>query len=92
MHLTVEQQTLILHGDIHFNNAQSIYEASLPYFERHHCNAIDWSQVTHSNSAGIALLVAWKQYAKTHHRTIQLIAIPASLRAIMQVAHCESLI
>jgi len=55
-------------------------------------SVIDLSGVTHSNSAGLALMIEWLAQAQRDGRNIRFENIPNSLRQISTVCQVDSLI
>ena len=53
---------------------------------------VDLAQVGHSDSSGVALLVAWLNQAQQFGRTVQFINAPAQMRALVQVASLTELL
>jgi len=53
---------------------------------------IDLSAVTHSNSAGLALMIEWLAEAQRAGRIVRFENIPSSLRQISTVCQVDSLI
>jgi len=55
-----------------------------------HCR-LDLCGVSYSNSAGIALVLAWLRTAQRYHRQLRVENIPPSLWAIIRLGGLESL-
>lgn len=53
---------------------------------------IDLQGVTHSDSTGVALLVAWARYARQQGKSICFIHLPVQMRAIVRVSGLEKLL
>ncbi len=53
---------------------------------------IDLGAVTHSNSAGLALMIEWLAEAQRSNKTVRFENIPDSLRQISTVCQVDSLI
>ena len=81
-----EKGQLIVSGELNFATIVGLWNQSLPLFTNRSQIDIDLSQVTQSNSAGIALLVEWIKYAKRTNKPILFHGIPAQLQSIAAVA------
>ena len=55
-------------------------------------HVIDLGAVTHSNSAGLALMIEWLAEAQRSNQTVRFENIPDSLRQISTVCQVDSLI
>lgn len=81
-----EKNRLIISGDLNFKTIVLLWKQSLPYLENISHIDIDLSQVTNSNSAGLALLLEWLKYGKREKKTITFNGIPSQLHSIAEVA------
>lgn len=52
---------------------------------------IDLSGITHSDSAGVALLIAWLRSARQQKKTIQFLHLPVQITAILKVSGLETI-
>ncbi len=84
--INLKNDTLILSGEINFDNAMSIYKASLPVLEKNAPCRFDFSAVTHCNSACVALMVEWVKYAKRHQKPFYFDHVPATIQALLDVS------
>ena len=53
---------------------------------------VDMSQVTASDSAGLALLLAWLAYASKHGSCLTFVNIPEQMRAMARISDVEDLL
>lgn len=81
-----EKGQLIVSGELNFATIVGLWNQSLPLFTNRSQIDIDLSQVTLSNSAGVALLVEWMKYAKRTNKPITFHGIPTQLQSIAVVA------
>ena len=81
-----EKGQLIVSGELNFATILGLWNQSLPLFINCSHIDIDLSQVTLSNSAGVALLIEWLKYAKQNNKAIAFHGIPAQLQSIAAVA------
>ena len=56
-----------------------------------HC-AISLAGVTHSNSAGVALLLAWQRWAHQHGHQLQFVDMPTQLAALIELSGLATVI
>jgi ABC-type transporter Mla MlaB component len=56
--VTFQNNILSLSGELDFANVMSVYEKSLSYFKQAAELTIDFSRLSQSNSAGLALAVS----------------------------------
>ena len=66
--IACEQNILSLSGDLNFLNVMSVYQKSLAFLSRCPALTFDFSQVSSSDSSGLALMIEWIKYTR-HHRT-----------------------
>ena len=84
---TVNQTTLLLSGDITLHNAMSVYRESLPLVKENSVTTFDLAGLRSSDSAGIALMVAWM---KCNKKAVFL-NIPHALLAMAKAANMDGL-
>jgi phospholipid transport system transporter-binding protein len=53
---------------------------------------MDFSAVTQSDSAGIALLIAWARFAKQQHCVIQFVHLPTQLMTIAKLSSLDTIL
>ena len=71
-----------LRGEMSFETSERILAASEAPFEQHTQIEVDLSEVSNSDSAGLALLLEWVTWANHTVREIRFIEIPERITAI----------
>lgn len=79
-------------GEITFDTAEKILKASEAPFEEHTQLEVDLSEVTMSDSAGLALLLEWVTWANHSVREIQFTGMPEKILAIARTTEVEALL
>lgn len=87
--ITLSQGLLALHGNINFNTVVElrktgdslISQASMMNLR------VDFSQVAHSDSSGLALITAWLRLANTLNKRLTLVNVPQSLLRIAKACN-----
>lgn len=92
MTLTVENQSLMISGELNFSTAVSLWKESIALFHSSEINQIDFSKVNLTNSVGLALLLGWSRYAKKHGKKLLFSHLPPQLLSIAKVAGVEKFI
>ena len=78
-----------LWGEIGFGSVARILEASKALFSEHSRIEVDFAGVTRSDSAGLALLIEWVNWAKFYVREISYENIPQQVRAIAEISEVD---
>lgn len=81
-----------LSGEMTFDTAEQILRASEEPFEEHTQLEIDLSEVTASDSAGLALLLEWVTWANHSVREIRFTGMPEKILAIARTTEVEPLL
>ncbi len=81
-----------LSGEMSFDTAERILEASEQPFEEHTRLEIDLSGVTMSDSAGLALLLEWVTWANHTVREIRFSGMPERVLAIAKTTEVDALL
>ena len=79
-------------GEMTFNTAEKILKASESLFEDHTQLEVDLSDVTMSDSAGLALLLEWVTWANHSVREIRFTGMPEKILAIARTTEVEHLL
>lgn len=79
-------------GVLGFATVKNILAASKAAFADHAVLKIDLSGVTHSDSAGLALLLEWINWAKHYRREIRYFEVPKSILAIARISEVTDLL
>lgn len=69
----------------------SVYQASLPLVNARGITTFDFAGLQSSDSAGIALMVAWLRLAGKHNKKAVFVNVPASLHAMAKAASMDGL-
>jgi len=82
----------VLSGEMTFDTAERILRASEDPFEEHSQLEIDLSNVTDSDSAGLALLLEWVTWANHTVREIRFTGMPERVMAIAKTTEVDRLL
>lgn len=83
--LTYDAGRAQLKGELTFNSVPSVLDCE-HLFKDVETLEVDLGGVSRSDSAGLALLVAWVRFAKQHQKTIRFSNVPDQLRAMAGVS------
>lgn len=81
-----------LSGEMSFETAERILQASEEPFEQHTSLEIDLSGVSMSDSAGLALLLEWVTWANHTVREIRYTGMPERVLAIAKTTEVDGLL
>ncbi len=81
-----------LRGDMSFETAEQILQASEKLFTRQTRVEVNLAGVQRTDSAGLALLLEWTSRAGRSDTDIRFVAIPEKVRAIAQTADVQDLL
>ena len=81
-----------LSGGMTFDTAEEILEVSGKMFDEHTQLQVDLSEVTESDSAGLALLLEWVTWANHSVREIRFTGMPDRVLAIARTTEVEPLL
>ncbi len=90
---TIELQEnvgLKVSGELTFSSVSSLLAKSLEYFSSQNALQVDLAGVTHSDTAGVALLVEWMRMAKQRDAQLSFSNIPEQMWAIIEVSDLGS--
>jgi len=79
-------------GDMTFETAEKILRASENLFDEHTQIEVDLSEITASDSAGLALLLEWVTWANHSVREIRFTKMPEKILAIARTTEVEGLL
>lgn len=79
-------------GEMTFDTAEKILRASEEPFEEHTQLEVDLSEITMSDSAGLALLLEWVTWANHSVREIRFVGMPEKILAIARTTEVEQLL
>lgn len=75
-----------VHGELGFATAAAGLQRTKALFEPHSSIELDLAGVTRADSAGLALLLEWVNWARGSAREIRFANIPAQILAIAQIS------
>jgi phospholipid transport system transporter-binding protein len=76
-------------GAMTFDSVTDLWRQSVDMFFSETVIRIDLAQVTHTDSAGLALLVEWMREASRRGARIELLHLPAQMLALADAANLE---
>lgn len=79
-------------GELTFATVNALLEQAPDLFESHDKLNIDLTNVTRSDSAGLALLIDWVRLAKNTNKEIMFYNIPAQMLAISNASGVDELL
>ncbi len=90
--ITLEKKDgkLYLQGDLTFDSGPSIIDK--PLFNGESSLSIDLAGVTHSDSAGLALLIQWFRQAKKEAKKVEFLHVPAKMQALAKVSNLDKVL
>jgi phospholipid transport system transporter-binding protein len=81
-----------LHGKLTFETAASALEQSKKLFADHDRIAVDLANIVDADSAGLALLLEWINWARHYVREIRFENIPKQILAIARISEVSDLL
>lgn len=79
-------------GELTFNTVNHLLNEAPTLFKQLNKLEINLSDVTRSDSAGLALLVDWMRYAKRSNKTITFHNVPSQMLAIANASGFDELL
>ena len=86
------QGRFAISGAFGFATAADILEQSRKLFEPYDVLEVDLAGVTQADSAGLALLLEWVNWAKHYVREISFLNMPEQVKAIARICEVEDLL
>jgi ABC-type transporter Mla MlaB component len=77
---------------VDFNNFVEVRTAGERHIDAHAESDFDFSNLAESNSAVVALLIAWFRYAHAHERKIQFSQLPVALQNLIEVSELTEML
>lgn len=81
-----------LSGVLDFQSVPKLWRVGHALFEAGHELHVDLGGVSHSNSAGLALLVEWLRFAEKREKSLRYHNIPPQMLAIARVSDLEKVL
>jgi phospholipid transport system transporter-binding protein len=82
----------VLSGVVSFETVPELARKADSLFDHNGPLVVDLREVTHSDSAGVALLVEWVAEATRHHQEIRYLNIPSQMLAIARVSSLDHIL
>ena len=79
-------------GPMTFDSVTELWNESQEIFSENAYLQIDLADVTHTDSAGLALLVEWLREASRHGARMEFLNLPSQLLALAGAANLEQLL
>lgn len=79
-------------GTLGFATARAIFERSHRLFDGVAVIKVDFSGVSHADSAGLALLLEWVSWARAVGHEIRFFDVPPQIRAVAQISEVEGIL
>lgn len=80
-------------GELTFDTVSKAHRESLALFDRAgRALCIDLSDVSHTDSAGVALLIGWMRYASGTRKALRFLNMPDQMRAIVQASGLDRIL
>ncbi len=90
--ITISQDKILISGELTFATVAAILESSRKLFPRLGSWSCDFSQVTHCDSAGLALLLEWLKMGRQRQTKVRFSQLPQQLLAIAIPAGLNTLL
>jgi phospholipid transport system transporter-binding protein len=81
-----------LRGDLSFQTVTAALERSKSLFSAHPVIEIDLAGVMRADSAGLALLLEWVNWAHRSDRRLRFRSLPAQITAIAEISEVEDML
>ena len=87
-----DTRTYCVHGAMTFDSVTDLWRQSMDMFSGETVFHVDLAQVTHTDSAGLALLVEWMREASRQGARIDFLHPPAQMLALAEAANLEQVL
>ena len=84
-----DTRSYCVHGAMTFDSVTDLWRQSVDMFSGETVLQIDLAQVTHTDSAGLALLVEWMREASRRGTRIDFLNLPVQMLALADAANLE---
>jgi phospholipid transport system transporter-binding protein len=84
--ISYQKDFFAVSGELNFTTVVNLWKESLPLLAKAPQLNFDFTEVTSSNSAGLALVLEWMKYAKQYSKPIRFNNIPKQLHSIITIA------
>jgi phospholipid transport system transporter-binding protein len=81
-------------GALTFESARRAYDAGVACFvsDGSAMIAVDCAQVTHADSAGLAVLVEWRRWCRQHGRHLKFVNLPEQINALARLSEISAVL
>jgi len=87
-----EDGCFILSGTLSIKTVPVIWRQGLDLFNQAPSLMLDLSDIKRSDSAGVALLVDWMRFARSHNKPISYINMPQQMLAIVRASGLDAIL
>ena len=87
-----EDGCFILSGTLSFKTVPVIWKHGLDLFNEAPSLLLDLSAIKRSDSAGVALLIEWMRFARSHNKPISYINMPTQMLAIVRASGLDAIL
>lgn len=87
-----DNNCLRVSGDVGFATVANLWKMGLPLLANTSALSFDFSQVTRTDSAALALLLEWLKYAKREGKSIVFLNLPAQVVSLAEMTGIERLV
>ncbi len=87
-----DTRTYCVYGAMTFDSVTDLWRQSMDMFSGETVFQVDLAQVTHTDSAGLALLVEWMREASRQGARIDFLHLPAQMLALAEAANLEQVL
>jgi len=87
-----EDGCFMLVGTLTFKTVPIIWRQGLDLFKQAPSLMLDLSAVKRSDSAGVALLIDWMRFARSHNKPISYINMPQQMLAIVRASSLDTIL
>ena len=90
--VTAEKDVIRVSGDLDFDNVMRLCQKAKDLFSKYDELVFDFSSVTSSSSAGLAMIVDWIKEAHLQQKPIRFINLSKDIHSIARASGLEALI
>ena len=87
-----EKGEFLVSGIMDFETIPDLLKQSQALFNTNGDITVDFRQVEHSNSAGLALIIEWIRLAQTKKLSFHLVNLPSQLQEIARISGIEEIL
>lgn len=86
-------QEFTVSGELDFDNVTALFQQASEIINRATSQIkFNLSEISQSNSAGLALITGLLRYAKEHHKSVLFLHLPAKLLAAAKISDLDALL